>query len=66
MSFHYRHLNWFPNLQLKDKEALQNFKGLLEDGERAKHAENLRVSLFYKDLSNETNFSLINLVVQYL
>ncbi len=34
----------------------KNFKGLLEDGERTKRAENLRVTLFNKDLSNETNF----------
>jgi hypothetical protein len=41
-----------------NKEALGNFKGLSQDGWRAKLAENLRASPFNKDLSNgnETTF----------
>jgi hypothetical protein len=38
------------------------FKRLSQNGARAKLAENLRPSPFNKKLSNETTFSLINLV----
>jgi hypothetical protein len=66
---HCAHLNWFPNWQLKNKEALEYFTELSEDGgggEGAKFAENLSASPFYKDLSNETTFSPIHLAGQYL
>jgi hypothetical protein len=47
----------------KNKEALLNFKGLSEDEGWAKFAGNLRPSPFFKDLSNETTFSLIHLAM---
>jgi hypothetical protein len=36
-------------LTIKNKEALQNFKGLSQDGGQAKIAENLCASPFNKD-----------------
>ncbi len=42
------------------------FKGLSQDGGRAKLAEYLRASPFKKELSNETTYSLIYLAGQYL
>ncbi len=66
MNFHLQHPNWFLNWQLKNEEEVENFKGLSEGEGRAKFAENLRASLFNKDLSNETTFSLNHLAGQYL
>jgi hypothetical protein len=48
------------------KEALVKFKGLLHDAERAELAENLRTSLFNEDLSKDTTFSQIHLVIKCL
>jgi hypothetical protein len=43
---HCAHLNWLPNWQLKNKEALLFFTGLPEDGGREKFAEkSLRISI---------------------
>jgi hypothetical protein len=42
------------------------FKGLSQDGGQADFSKNLRDTSFYKDLSNESNFGLINLAGQYL
>ncbi len=64
--FHLRRLNWLPTWQLKNKEALLNFKGLSEDGGRAKFAENLSASPLNKYLPNETTLSMIHLAGQYL
>jgi hypothetical protein len=36
VNFHCQHLIWLPNWQLKNTEVLQYFKGLSEDGGRAK------------------------------
>jgi hypothetical protein len=52
-------------LAIKNKEALYLFKGLSEDGGRAKLIENLRAAPFNKDLSKETPFILIHLAGQY-
>jgi hypothetical protein len=41
--------------------ALENLKGLLQDGGQAEFSKTLRASLFYKDLSNDTIFSQIHL-----
>jgi hypothetical protein len=46
--------------------ALENFKGLVQDGGQAEFSKTLRASLFYKDLSNDTIFSQIHLPGQYL
>ncbi len=40
---------------------MKNLKGLSKDGRRAKLAENIHSSLFYKDLSNGTIFCQIYL-----
>jgi len=43
-----------------------NFKGLSQDGGRAKFAENLRAFPFNKDQPNESTFRQIHLAGQYL
>jgi hypothetical protein len=43
-----------------------SFKGLSQDGRGADFSENLRASLFNKDLSNEPNFRRIHLAGQSL
>jgi hypothetical protein len=48
------------------KEALVKFQGLSHDGVRAELAENLRTSLFNKDLSNDTTLSQIHLDIKCL
>ncbi len=50
-----------------NNEALANFNGLFQqDRERINVAQNLRASVFNKDLSNDTTFSQIYLDGQYL
>jgi hypothetical protein len=57
--------NLLYNCKLKNKEALQYFEGLSEDGGRAGFLKTFCASLF-NDLSNESNFSRIHLAGQYL
>ncbi len=61
MNFHHRHINWLPNWQLKNKEAL--FK---EYGGGWFFPKNLRVSLFNEVLSKKPNSGQIHLAGQYL
>jgi hypothetical protein len=63
LNFHLRHLYWFPNCQSDNREALEDFKGFSQDGERMKFAENLCTSPFNKVLSNDTTFSQIHFVM---
>jgi len=58
--------NCVHNCQILNKEALLNFKGLLQDGGRADFAVNFCASPFNKDLSHDTTFSQIHLDGQYL
>ncbi len=60
------HLNWWHNLQLKNRRRSHTFKGLSLDGGRADFAKKLRNASFNKDLSNEPNFDRIHLAGQYL
>ncbi len=53
-NFHLRYSNSFLNCQSKNKTAPKNFKGLSQDAEQAKFAENPRVSYFNKDLLKDT------------
>ncbi len=60
------HLNWLPNWQVKNKEALSYLKGSPRMGGRWIFSKNLRDSFFNDDLLNEPNFSQIHLAEQYL
>ncbi len=54
------------NWQLKNKEVLLFFEGVLEDGGGRIFLKSFRASLFNEDLSNEPNFGRNHLVGQYL
>ncbi len=56
MNFHLRHLI----CNLKTRRRCKTLKGSLRMEGQAKFAANLHASLFNKDLSNETTFSLIS------
>jgi hypothetical protein len=56
MNFHVRHGNCVPNCQSIIEVALENFKGLSQNGVWARFSSSLCASLFNKDLSNDTIF----------
>ncbi len=64
--FHPPRLNLLPNCKVKNKDALQYFKGLSESEDGQIFLKTFRASLFNDDLSNEPNFGRIHLAGQYL